>query len=63
MSAQIDAAPASALPPPPARTKTVAVLGASYGGIQAARTLAEGLPPGWRVLLIDRNRSAPLLPP
>ncbi|OBZ77598.1 Apoptosis-inducing factor B [Grifola frondosa] len=35
--------------------KTVAVLGASYGGSSAARVLAQGLPKGWRVVLIDRN--------
>jgi hypothetical protein len=38
-------------------TKTVAVLGAAYGGTRAAQILAQGLPEGWRVLLIDRNRS------
>ncbi|OCH85873.1 iron uptake cluster protein [Obba rivulosa] len=36
-------------------TKTVAVLGASYGGARAAQVLAQGLPAGWRVVLIDRN--------
>ncbi|KZP24020.1 FAD/NAD(P)-binding domain-containing protein [Athelia psychrophila] len=35
--------------------KTVAVLGGSYGGYHAAQILAEGLPEGWRVVLIDRN--------
>ncbi|RPD55220.1 iron uptake cluster protein [Lentinus tigrinus ALCF2SS1-6] len=36
-------------------TKTVAVLGASYGGARAACILAQGLPEGWRVVLVDRN--------
>lgn len=35
--------------------KTVAVLGASYGGARAAQLLANGLPQGWRVVLVDRN--------
>ncbi|KAH8801970.1 hypothetical protein DL96DRAFT_1634702 [Flagelloscypha sp. PMI_526] len=35
--------------------KTVVILGASYGGIKSARDLAHKLPPGWRVLSIDRN--------
>ncbi|KAI0631363.1 hypothetical protein C8Q77DRAFT_1272451 [Trametes polyzona] len=35
--------------------KTVAVLGASYGGARAAQLLANGIPNGWRVVLIDRN--------
>ncbi|RPD70120.1 iron uptake cluster protein [Lentinus tigrinus ALCF2SS1-7] len=34
---------------------TVAVLGASYGGARAACILAQGLPEGWRVVLVDRN--------
>ncbi|EPQ52911.1 FAD/NAD P-binding domain-containing protein [Gloeophyllum trabeum ATCC 11539] len=40
-----------------APTKTVAVLGASFGGkrFHAARILANGLPEDWRVVLIDRN--------
>ncbi|KAH8105108.1 hypothetical protein BXZ70DRAFT_919414 [Cristinia sonorae] len=36
-------------------TKTVVVLGASYGGYTAAQHLAEQLPNGWRVIAIDRN--------
>jgi NADH dehydrogenase FAD-containing subunit len=40
----------------PRRTKTVVVLGASYGGIAAVRTLAESLPKDWKILLVDRNR-------
>ncbi|KAI0824370.1 FAD/NAD-P-binding domain-containing protein [Trametes gibbosa] len=35
--------------------KTVAVLGASYGGARAAQLLANDLPQGWRVVLVDRN--------
>ncbi|KAF7794141.1 hypothetical protein EIP86_005272 [Pleurotus ostreatoroseus] len=35
--------------------KTVAVLGASYGGTRAAQILAQELPRDWRVVLIDRN--------
>ncbi|OSC99602.1 FAD/NAD(P)-binding domain-containing protein [Trametes coccinea BRFM310] len=35
--------------------KTVAVLGASYGGARVACLLANGLPQNWRVVLIDRN--------
>ncbi|KAJ7482678.1 FAD/NAD-P-binding domain-containing protein [Mycena latifolia] len=35
--------------------RTVAVLGASYGGAHAAQVIAAGLPDGWRVVLIDRN--------
>lgn len=37
------------------RMKTVAVLGAAYGGNRAAQILAAGLPEGWRVVLVDRN--------
>lgn len=40
---------------PLARTPTVAILGASYGGGRAAHLLAKDLPEGWRVVLIDRN--------
>ncbi|KAI0773064.1 hypothetical protein BD413DRAFT_538824 [Trametes elegans] len=36
-------------------SKTVAVLGASYGGARAAHILAQGLPHGWRVVLVERN--------
>ncbi|KAJ8092037.1 cytochrome b [Marasmius tenuissimus] len=35
--------------------KTVAVLGAAYGGNRAAQILAAGLPEGWRIVLVDRN--------
>ncbi|KAH9945201.1 iron uptake cluster protein [Epithele typhae] len=35
--------------------KTVAILGGSYGGARAATLLAQGLPHGWRVVLVDRN--------
>ena len=36
-------------------TKNVAILGASYGGARAACLLAQTLPDGWRVVLVDRN--------
>ncbi|KAG1729446.1 hypothetical protein EDB19DRAFT_1938550, partial [Suillus lakei] len=36
-------------------TRTVVVLGGSYGGSRAAQVLAEGMPQGWRVVLVDRN--------
>ncbi|OSX62710.1 hypothetical protein POSPLADRAFT_1056076 [Postia placenta MAD-698-R-SB12] len=39
----------------PTVTKTVAVLGSSYGGTRAAQLLAKGLPKGWRVVVVDRN--------
>jgi NADH dehydrogenase FAD-containing subunit len=42
----------------PRRTKTVVVLGASYGGISAVRTLVQELPKGWEIILVDRNRCA-----
>ncbi|TCD71952.1 hypothetical protein EIP91_000084 [Steccherinum ochraceum] len=35
--------------------KTVAVLGAAYGGKTAVTHLAENLPKGWRVVAVDRN--------
>ncbi|KAJ7932912.1 hypothetical protein B0H13DRAFT_754356 [Mycena leptocephala] len=38
-----------------APSKTVVVLGASYGGARAAQVIAAGLPEGWRLVLIDRN--------
>ena len=41
--------------PSPFPTKTVVVLGASYGGARAARLLSQSLPAGWRVVVIDRN--------
>ncbi|KAG1896745.1 uncharacterized protein F5891DRAFT_1052000 [Suillus fuscotomentosus] len=41
-------------------TKTVVVLGGSYGGSRAAHLLAEGIPQGWRVVLVDRNSYAVL---
>ncbi|KAJ7932884.1 hypothetical protein B0H13DRAFT_2178780 [Mycena leptocephala] len=40
---------------PPPNSKTVVVLGASYGGARAAQVIAAGLPEGWRLVLIDRN--------
>ncbi|KAG2366112.1 hypothetical protein BDR07DRAFT_1607088 [Suillus spraguei] len=36
-------------------TRTVVVLGGSYGGSRAVQLLAEGLPQGWRILFVDRN--------
>ncbi|KAG1880991.1 hypothetical protein F4604DRAFT_1578323 [Suillus subluteus] len=36
-------------------TRTVVVMGGSYGGSRAAQLLAEGLPQGWRLVLVDRN--------
>ena len=36
-------------------SKTVAVIGASYGGTRVAHLLAQDLPQGWRVVVIDRN--------
>lgn len=36
-------------------TKTVLVLGGSYGGARAARILSETLPEGWRVVVLERN--------
>lgn len=40
---------------PTKETKTVIVLGASYGGARAAQLLAAELPKEWRSILIDRN--------
>ncbi|KAL7424159.1 hypothetical protein Q5752_001745 [Cryptotrichosporon argae] len=48
------ASPASS-PGTTPNTRTVVVLGASYGGARAARVLGQDLPPGWRVVVIDRN--------
>ena len=39
----------------PLPSKTVVVLGASYGGARAARLLSLSLPAGWRLIVIDRN--------
>ncbi|EKM58396.1 uncharacterized protein PHACADRAFT_117301 [Phanerochaete carnosa HHB-10118-sp] len=39
-------------------TRTVAVIGGSYGGHSAAQVLAHGLPENWRVVVIDRNSHA-----
>ena len=36
-------------------SRTVAVIGASYGGTRVAHLLAQDLPEGWRVVVIDRN--------
>lgn len=41
--------------PPTKRCKTVAVLGAAYGGARAAKLLSEGLPEDWKLVVIDRN--------
>jgi len=41
--------------PSPYSSRTVVVLGASYGGARAARLLSQALPNGWRLLVIDRN--------
>ncbi|KAI0656066.1 FAD/NAD-P-binding domain-containing protein [Cubamyces menziesii] len=49
------AAAASSTSLPAQALKTVAVLGASYGGARAAHLLAQGLPQHWRVVLIERN--------
>ncbi|KAF7985474.1 hypothetical protein HWV62_5243 [Athelia sp. TMB] len=43
------------MPANASQTKTVAVLGASYGGYHAAQYLAKNLPEGWRVVVVDRN--------
>ncbi|KAF9547847.1 FAD/NAD(P)-binding domain-containing protein [Agrocybe pediades] len=40
------------------QTKTVVVLGISYGGKKAVQTLAHGLPSGWRLVVVDRNAHA-----
>ncbi|KAG2136596.1 uncharacterized protein EDB93DRAFT_1253891 [Suillus bovinus] len=39
----------------PFPTKTVVILGGSYGGSRAAQVLAQGIPQGWRIVLVDRN--------
>ncbi|KZT01697.1 iron uptake cluster protein [Laetiporus sulphureus 93-53] len=36
-------------------SRTVAVLGTSYGGARAAILLAQNLPENWRVVVVDRN--------
>ncbi|GFZ45687.1 hypothetical protein JCM24511_03416 [Saitozyma sp. JCM 24511] len=41
--------------PAPLPSRTVVVLGASYGGARAARILSQSLPPDWRLVVIDRN--------
>ncbi|KAF8601958.1 FAD/NAD(P)-binding domain-containing protein [Ceratobasidium sp. AG-I] len=38
--------------------KTVLVMGCSYGGARAARVLAQGLPEGYSVVVIERNSHA-----
>lgn len=43
------------MPSPVLPSKTVVVLGASYGGARAARLLSLSLPHGWRLIVIDRN--------
>ncbi|TYJ56630.1 hypothetical protein B9479_002722 [Cryptococcus floricola] len=35
--------------------RTVVVLGTSYGGCNASKLLADGLPPNYRLIAIDRN--------
>ncbi|KAE9397482.1 FAD/NAD(P)-binding domain-containing protein [Gymnopus androsaceus JB14] len=35
--------------------KTVLVLGGAYAGSRAIRILSEGIPKGWRIVLVDRN--------
>jgi NADH dehydrogenase FAD-containing subunit len=45
----------SRTPAPHKRTKTVAVMGAAYGGARAAKLLSEGLPEDWKLVVIDRN--------
>jgi NADH dehydrogenase FAD-containing subunit len=37
------------------RTRTVAILGAAYGGAHAAQKLAASVPEDWRVVVIDRQ--------
>jgi len=39
-------------------TKTIVVLGGSYGGARAAKHLAECIPENWRVIVIERNTHA-----
>ncbi|CAE6461117.1 unnamed protein product [Rhizoctonia solani] len=39
-------------------TKTVLIMGGSYGGITAARFLSKQLPEGYRVVLLERNSHA-----
>ena len=39
----------------PTSSRTVAIIGASYGGARVAHLLAQGLPEQWRVVLVDRN--------
>ncbi|CAE6431367.1 unnamed protein product [Rhizoctonia solani] len=39
-------------------TKTVLVMGGSYGGIAAAKFLSKELPEGYRVVLLERNSHA-----
>ncbi|KAK0454356.1 hypothetical protein EV421DRAFT_1700146 [Armillaria borealis] len=49
-------APTTVSPAPaPAPLKTVVVLGAAYGGARAAHLLANAVPEGWRVVVVDRN--------
>jgi hypothetical protein len=51
-------------------SRTILVLGASYGGLRAARMIAEGLTvdelaQGWHVVCVDRNShfNRPSVPP
>lgn len=44
-----------AAPAPAPKTRTVVVLGAAYAGRRVAQLLAQSLPKGWRLVVIDRN--------
>lgn len=46
---------------PPAGTRTIAVLGASYAGHRAVQVIAPTLPAGWRIVVLERNTHAPHL--
>jgi hypothetical protein len=36
-------------------TKTIAVLGAAYGGARAAKLISDSLPEGWKLVVVERN--------
>lgn len=40
---------------PPSETKNVVVIGGSFAGVQIAKRLADTLPTGYRVILIEKN--------
>ncbi|PSN65459.1 putative amid-like NADH oxidoreductase [Corynespora cassiicola Philippines] len=42
-------------PLPPAQLKNVVVLGGSFAGVQITKRLADTLPTGYRVVLVERN--------